>query len=97
MLESRSIRLKDFHSELFQIENIDKDIAEQILSGVLDKFKLALETLEKLECLPLKQRLMDCVDYVGEMGQATEIEHYQNIKVWKEWTDNILLQLHSMV
>ncbi|XP_076677393.1 spitting Image [Andrena cerasifolii] len=62
------------------IENIDKDIAEQILSGVLDKFKLALETLEKLECLPLKQRLMDCVDYVGEMGQATEIEHYQNIK-----------------
>lgn len=62
------------------IENIDKDIAEQILSGVLDKFKLALETLEKLECLPLKQRLMDCMDYVGEMGQATEIEHYQNIK-----------------
>ncbi|XP_076164701.1 spitting Image [Ptiloglossa arizonensis] len=62
------------------IENVDKQIAEQILSSVLEKFKLALEALEKLECLPLKQRLIDCMDYVGEMGQANEIEHFQNIK-----------------
>lgn len=56
-------------------------MANQILSTVLDKFKLALETLEKLECLPLKQRLTDCLDYIREMGQANEIEHFQNIKV----------------
>lgn len=62
------------------IENVDKEIAEQILSAVLDNFKLALEALEKLECLPLKQRLTDCMEYVGEMGQANEIEHLQNIK-----------------
>ncbi|XP_031847326.1 spitting Image isoform X2 [Nomia melanderi] len=60
--------------------SIDKQIAGQILSTVFDKFKLALENLEKLECLPLKQRLMDCLDYVGEMGKADEIEHFQNIK-----------------
>ncbi|XP_043789084.1 uncharacterized protein LOC122713024 isoform X1 [Apis laboriosa] len=62
------------------IENIDKQMANQILSTVLDKFKLALEALEKLECLPLKQRLTDCLDYIREMGQANEIEHFQNIK-----------------
>ena len=58
-------------------------MTDQILSTVLDKFKLALETLEKLECLPLKQRLTDCLDYIREMGQANEIEHFQNIKVKK--------------
>ncbi|KOC59148.1 Serendipity locus protein alpha [Habropoda laboriosa] len=62
------------------IEAINKQMADQILSTVLDKFKLALEALEKLECLPLKQRLMDCLDYIREMGQANEIEHFQNIK-----------------
>ncbi|KAK1122573.1 hypothetical protein K0M31_009018 [Melipona bicolor] len=62
------------------IESIDKQMADQVLSTVLDKFKLALETLEKLECLPLKQRLTDCLDYIREMGQANEIEHFQNIK-----------------
>ncbi|XP_054004273.1 uncharacterized protein LOC128890089 isoform X1 [Hylaeus anthracinus] len=62
------------------IKNVDKQLAEQILFNVLEKFKLALEALEKLECLPLKQRLMDCMDYIYEMGQANEIEHYQNIK-----------------
>lgn len=77
------IRFVSFHSEIFQIENVDKEIAEQILSAVLDNFKLALEALEKLECLPLKQRLTDCMEYVGEMGQANEIEHLQNIKVSK--------------
>nr|XP_033342722.1 serendipity locus protein alpha isoform X1 [Megalopta genalis] len=61
-------------------ERINKEIVEQILSIVLDKFKLALENLEKLECLPLKQRLTDCLDYVSEMGKANEIEHFQNIK-----------------
>ncbi|XP_076758410.1 spitting Image isoform X2 [Xylocopa sonorina] len=55
-------------------------MANQILSTVLAKFKLTLEALEKLECLPLKQRLMDCLDYIKEMGQANEIEHLQNIK-----------------
>lgn len=69
---------------------MDKQIAEQILSSVLEKFKLALEALEKLECLPLKQRLIDCMDYVGEMGQANEIEHFQNIKVKKVPIQNIL-------
>ncbi|KOX79727.1 Serendipity locus protein alpha [Melipona quadrifasciata] len=62
------------------IESIDKQMADQVLSTVLNKFKLALETLEKLECLPLKQRLTDCLDYIREMGQANEIEHFQNIK-----------------
>ncbi|CAL7938357.1 unnamed protein product [Xylocopa violacea] len=62
------------------IEDVDKQMANQILSTVLDKFKLTLEALEKLECLPLKQRLMDCLDYIKEMGQANEIEHFQNIK-----------------
>ncbi|XP_034179709.2 spitting Image [Osmia lignaria lignaria] len=62
------------------IENVDKQTAEQILSNVLDKFKLTLEALEKLGCLPLKQRLMDCLEYVSEMGQANEIEHFQNIR-----------------
>ncbi|CAK9794608.1 Serendipity locus protein alpha [Anthophora plagiata] len=62
------------------IKGVDKQTADRILSTVLDKFKLALEALEKLECLPLKQRLMDCLDYIREMGQANEIEHFQNIK-----------------
>ncbi|XP_043600324.1 uncharacterized protein LOC122575448 [Bombus pyrosoma] len=62
------------------IESIDKEMAVQILSTVLDKFKLTLEGLEKLECLPLKQRLTECLDYIKEMGQANEIEHFQNIK-----------------
>ncbi|KZC11106.1 Serendipity locus protein alpha [Dufourea novaeangliae] len=61
-------------------ENTNKQITEQLLTTVLDKFKLALESLEKLECLPLRQRLSDCLDYVNEMGQANEIEHFQNIK-----------------
>lgn len=56
-------------------------MAVQILSTVLDKFKLTLEVLEKLECLPLKQRLTEFLDYIKEMGQANEIEHFQNIKV----------------
>lgn len=56
-------------------------MSDQILTTVLEKFKLTLEALEKLECLPLKQRLTDCLDYVREMGQANEIEHFQNIKV----------------
>ncbi|OAD51930.1 Serendipity locus protein alpha [Eufriesea mexicana] len=62
------------------IESIDKQMSDQILTTVLEKFKLTLEALEKLECLPLKQRLTDCLDYVREMGQANEIEHFQNIK-----------------
>jgi len=37
--------------------------------------------LEDLECLPLKQRLQDCLDYVKEMSTAKEIEDLQNIKV----------------
>ncbi|XP_043265845.1 uncharacterized protein LOC122405283 [Colletes gigas] len=68
----------DYVNEM--IENVDKEIAEEILCAVLEKFKLALEALEKLECLPLKQRLTDCMDYISEMGQANEIEHFQNIK-----------------
>ncbi|XP_076241354.1 spitting Image isoform X2 [Calliopsis andreniformis] len=62
------------------ITNVNKEFAEQTLSTMLDKLKVALEALEKLGCLPLKQRLTDCMEYVGEMGQANEIEHYQNIK-----------------
>ncbi|XP_017889894.1 uncharacterized protein LOC108630862 isoform X1 [Ceratina calcarata] len=61
-------------------ESTDKQVANDILSTVLDKFKLALEALERLQCLPLKQRLTDCLDYIKEMGQANEIEHFQNIK-----------------
>ncbi|XP_076295000.1 spitting Image [Lasioglossum baleicum] len=61
-------------------ESVNKETVEKILSVLFDKFKLALENLEKLECLPLKQRLIDCLDYVSEMGKANEIEHFQNIK-----------------
>lgn len=48
---------------------------------LLNKFILALRTLEDLECLPLKQRLQDCLDYVKEMSIANQIEDFQNIKV----------------
>lgn len=40
-----------------------------------------LKTLEDLQCLPLKQQLQDCLDYVQEMGVVCEIEDFQNIKV----------------
>ncbi|XP_023289259.1 serendipity locus protein alpha isoform X2 [Orussus abietinus] len=41
---------------------------------------MSLEALEKLECLPLKQRFQDCWDYVKEMGLGEGIEDFQNIK-----------------
>lgn len=50
---------------------------------LLDNFALALRALEDLECLSLKQRLQDCLEYVKEMSTANEIEDLQNIKVKK--------------
>lgn len=49
--------------------------------SLLNNFTLALGALEDLECLPLKQRLQDCLDYVKEMSTVNEIEDLQNIKV----------------
>jgi hypothetical protein len=54
---------------------------------LLNKFTFALQALEDLECLPLKQRLQDCLDYVREMSIANEIEDLQNMKV----TMNIII------
>ncbi|XP_078039263.1 spitting Image [Augochlora pura] len=83
-MESRIVSIVEEFCSLEHVKDegggINKEIVEKILSFVLDKFKFALENLEKLECLPLKQRLTDCLDYVGEMGKANEIEHFQNIK-----------------
>lgn len=48
---------------------------------LLNNVTLILRALEDLECLPLKQRLQDCLDYVQEMSIANEIEDLQNLKV----------------
>ncbi|XP_011166140.1 uncharacterized protein LOC105200346 isoform X2 [Solenopsis invicta] len=61
-------------------DNIDSNAAKHKTESLLDNFALVLRTLEDLECLPLKQRLQDCLDYVREMGTANEIEDLQNIK-----------------
>lgn len=52
-----------------------------MISVVMEKLTSSLETLEKLECDPLKQQLQDSWDYVKEMGAVEEIEDFQNIKV----------------
>ncbi|KAK2588705.1 hypothetical protein KPH14_001595 [Odynerus spinipes] len=62
------------------VENISGHISEDAIGTLLDKFTMALKALENLECLPLKQRLQDCFDYVKEMGTVNEIEDFQNIK-----------------
>ncbi|XP_012523354.1 uncharacterized protein LOC105829213 [Monomorium pharaonis] len=61
-------------------DNIDSDTVKHKIELLLDNFGLALRELEDLECLPLKQRLQDCLDYVKEMSMANEIEDLQNIK-----------------
>ncbi|XP_033215623.1 uncharacterized protein LOC117172011 [Belonocnema kinseyi] len=53
---------------------------EDVTEILLSKFVSALENLEKLECLPMKQNLQDCWDYVKDMGAVNEIEDFQNIK-----------------
>lgn len=66
----------------FQIKDIkNNDIDKHTTDLLLNNFKLALRALEDLECLPLKQRFQDCLDYVREMSIANEIEDLQNIKV----------------
>ncbi|XP_043282915.1 uncharacterized protein [Venturia canescens] len=54
--------------------------SKDVISVVLEKFRSSLETLERLECEPLKQQLQDCWDYVKEMGAVEQIEDFQNIK-----------------
>lgn len=61
-------------------ENFGHHINEDTIETLLEKLTMALKTLENLECLPLKQRLQDCFDYVKEMGTVNEIEDFQNIK-----------------
>lgn len=61
-------------------ENIQGHINEDAIEILLNKFTMALKTLENLECLPLRHRLQDCFDYVKEMGTVNEIEDFQNIK-----------------
>ncbi|XP_012254035.2 uncharacterized protein LOC105684901 isoform X2 [Athalia rosae] len=53
---------------------------ESLIDDLLGKFTIALEALEKLECLPLKQSLKDSWDYVEDMGSVQQIEDFQNIK-----------------
>ncbi|KAL6264078.1 hypothetical protein P5V15_004157 [Pogonomyrmex californicus] len=73
--------LKDIDELIRDIRgNIDSYAAEYMTRLLLDNFILALRMLEDLECLPLKQRLQDCLDYVREMSTANEIEDLQNIK-----------------
>ncbi|XP_011707227.1 PREDICTED: uncharacterized protein LOC105462387 [Wasmannia auropunctata] len=61
-------------------DSIDSSAARRKTESLLDNFALVLRALEDLECLPLKQRLQDCLDYVKEMSTANEIEDLQNIK-----------------
>ncbi|KAI4475484.1 hypothetical protein M0804_014267 [Polistes exclamans] len=62
------------------VENINSHMSKDAIGTLLEKFIMALKALENLECLPLKQRLQDCFDYVKEMGTENEIEDFQNIK-----------------
>ncbi|XP_046425922.1 uncharacterized protein LOC124182544 isoform X1 [Neodiprion fabricii] len=62
---------------VMQLHKVD---SQDLVSDILDKFTSALEALEKLECLPLKQSLQDSWDYVKDMGAEQEIEDFQNIK-----------------
>ncbi|XP_072742508.1 uncharacterized protein Spt [Anoplolepis gracilipes] len=70
--------LKDIDEIIENINrnNIDKHITDLLLNNV----KLALRALEDLECLPLKQRVQDCLNYVREMSMANQIEDLRNIK-----------------
>ncbi|XP_011880589.1 PREDICTED: uncharacterized protein LOC105569054 [Vollenhovia emeryi] len=61
-------------------DDVDNDADVRRTELLLDSFGLALRALEDFECLPLRQRLQDCLDYVKEMGRANEIEDLQNIK-----------------
>ncbi|XP_029665629.1 uncharacterized protein LOC115237013 [Formica exsecta] len=70
--------LKDIDEIIKDIKN--NDIDKHTTDLLLNNFKLALRALEDLECLPLKQRFQDCLDYVREMSIANEIEDLQNIK-----------------
>lgn len=74
--------LKDIDELIKSVKsnNTDKYTAKQMTEVLLGKFTSALQALEDLECLPLKQRLQDCLDYVTEMSIANEIEDLQNIK-----------------
>ncbi|KAG7200682.1 hypothetical protein KM043_001235 [Ampulex compressa] len=62
------------------MDNVDKNVAEDIMTVLLNKFELALKTLEDLEYLPLKQSILDCQRYINEMGNTKEIEDFQNIR-----------------
>ncbi|XP_066595629.1 catenin alpha-like isoform X2 [Prorops nasuta] len=55
-------------------------IIEESIEKLMNNLIIALKALEDLECLPLKQRLQDCYDYVKEMGTVKEIEDFQNLK-----------------
>lgn len=79
---------------LFQIKNIQSNgIDKHTTDLLLNNVTLILRALEDLECLPLKQRLQDCLDYVQEMSIANEIEDLQNIKVTIDETQ-ILIELY---
>ncbi|XP_043497285.1 serendipity locus protein alpha-like isoform X2 [Polistes fuscatus] len=62
------------------VENINSHMSKDAIETLLEKFIMALKALENLECLPLKQRLQDCYDYVREMSTENEIEDFLNIK-----------------
>ncbi|XP_032674714.1 uncharacterized protein LOC116845762 isoform X2 [Odontomachus brunneus] len=73
--------LKDIEELIKQIDDCKLEHnTNNTTESLLNKFALALRALEDLECLPLKQRLQDCLDYVKEMSTANQIEDFQNIK-----------------
>ncbi|EFN86422.1 uncharacterized protein LOC105181449 [Harpegnathos saltator] len=74
--------LNDIEELIKQIDDckLDEHAINYTTESLLNKFALALRALEDVECLSLKQRLQDCLDYVKEMSTANQIEDFQNIK-----------------
>ncbi|XP_014478361.1 PREDICTED: uncharacterized protein LOC106746342 [Dinoponera quadriceps] len=74
--------LRDIEDFIKQIDDykLDEHSTDYMAESLFGKIALALRALEDLECLPLKQRLQDCLDYVKEMSIANQIEDFQNIK-----------------
>lgn len=66
--------------DIKKLEDDNQNNREDIVEQLLKQFVCALEKLEKLEFLPLKQNLLDCLEYVKIMGTINEVEDFENIK-----------------
>ncbi|KAK0093069.1 hypothetical protein PV326_014374 [Microctonus aethiopoides] len=53
---------------------------ENMMKIFIDKFKSVLKIQEKLESLEMKRQIQVLHDYIKDMGEAQQIEHYLNIK-----------------